>query len=103
MLAFFGCISSHFRRIIFQIFPGEYAPGPPYLAHACAVALAPPLEDPLRGPWGVHLPSIYLEPKGRFLNDPGVVICFGVFSNIHFASLSLAFRKYTLVSSFVVK
>ena len=51
MLAFFGCISSHFRRIIFQIFPGEHAPEPPYLAHACAFALAPPLENPLRGPW----------------------------------------------------
>ena len=51
MLAFFGCISSHFRRIIFQIFPGEQAPGPPYLAHACAFALAPPLENPLRRPW----------------------------------------------------
>ena len=50
MLAFFGCISSHFRRIIFQIFPGEHAPGPPYLAHACAFALAPHLENPLRGP-----------------------------------------------------
>ena len=50
MLAFFGWISSHFRRIIFQIFPGEHAPGPPYLAHACAFALAPPLENPLRGP-----------------------------------------------------
>ena len=50
MLAFFGCISSHFRRIIFQIFTGEHAPGPPYLAHACAFALAPPLENPLRGP-----------------------------------------------------
>ena len=49
MLAFFGCISSHFRRI-FQIFPGEHAPGPPQLAHACVFALAPPLENPLRGP-----------------------------------------------------
>ena len=42
-----------FEKTLISIFPGEHAPGQPYLAHANAFALASPprqLENPLRRP-----------------------------------------------------
>ena len=37
---------SHFRRLEFEIFRGERAPGPTYFAHAYAFGLAPPPPPP---------------------------------------------------------